>query len=218
VPQLVTGVLGEYKLSDQWTLQAGFHRGWSMFEDNNDDLDVMAGIKWVSENQKTSVNYAISNGAQDPLGVQNRFVYSLVLKQLLTERLQYVAVHNLGIEDDAVAGQDAEWYGLNQYFLYTINERWSANTRVEWLRDDDGARIAGPGNIPGVRAWDGRGFAGDFFELTCGLLWKPHPNILVRPEIRWDWYQGPAGPTGLPFNDGTKSNQFLFATDLIVTY
>ena len=28
VPQLVTGLMGEYKLTDQFALQAGFNRGW----------------------------------------------------------------------------------------------------------------------------------------------------------------------------------------------
>jgi len=220
VPQLVTGVLGDYQLTDCLSVQAGFHRGWMMFEDNNDDLDVMAGVKWVSCDKRTSLAYAASAGAQDPAGDQNRFVYSLVAQHQFTECFKYVLVHNLGVENNAVpvTGEDGEWYGLNQYFLYTINPCWSANLRFEWLRDDDGVRVAGPGNIPGVRAFDGRGFAGNFYELTCGLSWRPHANLTVRPEVRWDWYDGLAGPTGLPFDDGTSDDQFTFAVDAILTY
>ncbi len=166
VPQLVTGLLGEYKLTDQLALLAGFHRGWLMFEDTNDTLDFMGGVKWNSENQRTKVAYAISVGPQDPPadfnqipGDQDRFVYSLVIQQQLFERLQYVLVQNLGTEQNApTTGNTAEWYGLNQYFLYTINPCWNANLRAEWLRDDDGVRVAGPGNIPGVYAWSGHGF------------------------------------------------------------
>ncbi|MCI0491321.1 MAG: porin [Planctomycetes bacterium] len=220
VPQLVTGVLTDYKLDSQWSIQSGFTRGWSMFEDYNDDLDFMGGVKWKSLDDQTSLAYALSTGAQDPDGENNRFVYSFVAKQKVTKKLQYVLVHNLGNEDDALpnAGGDGEWYGINQYFLYTINPCWQANLRAEWLRDDDGARVAGPGNIPGVRAWDGRGFAGDFYEVTAGLNWRPRPNVIVRPEIRWDWYDGLAGPTGLPFDNGQSDDQFLFATDLILTF
>ena len=36
VPQLVTGVIADYKLTDQFSMQGGFHRGWFMFEDNNE--------------------------------------------------------------------------------------------------------------------------------------------------------------------------------------
>lgn len=220
VPQLVTGVLGDYKLSDRLSVQAGFHRGWMMFEDVNNVLDFMGGVKWTSPSKRTSLAYAISTGAQDPAGNQNRFVYSLVAKHKFTEKFEYVAVHNLGHEDNgAPGGADAEWYGLNQYFLYTINPCWSANARFEWLRDDDGARVAGPGNIPGVRAWSGRGFAGHFWELTAGLTWRPNANLMFRPEVRWDWYDGLDGPGGSrPFNDGQGNSQFLFGVDAIVTF
>lgn len=234
VPQLVTGALATYKLSDQWSIAAGFHRGWMMFEDVNDDLDFMGGLFWNSRDKRTSINFALSTGAQDPFaGENNRFVSSLVLKRAVTKRFQYILVQNIGYEDNAVTwlggpAQDAEWYGVNQYFLYQINPCWSAGARVEWLRDDDGARIFGvPNAIPPIRTWPGGpGFAGDFYEVSLGLNWRPHPNILVRPECRWDWYDGLPGfvgrasprGTGYPFDSGLSDDQFTFATDLIVTY
>ena len=226
VPQLVTGLLGEYKLTDQLALLAGFHRGWLMFEDTNDTLDFMGGVKWNSANQRTKIAYAVSVGPQDPPGDfnqipgdQDRFVYSLVIQQRLFERLQYVAVQNLGTEQNApTTGNTAEWYGLNQYFLYAINPCWNANLRVEWLRDDDGVRVAGPGNIPGVYAWSGHGFAGNFYDVTAGLSWRPNGNLVIRPECRWDWYDGLAGPTGLPFDGGHDDHQFTAGIDAIITF
>jgi hypothetical protein len=230
VPQLVTGVLADYKLSDQLSIQGGFHRGWFMFEDYDGNLDFMGGIKWTSCDKGTSLAYAVSTGRQtfDPLRFsdQNRFVHSFVLKHQVTKRLQYVAVQNLGIENEItiqgtpIQGQDAEWYGLNQYLLYKINDCWAANLRVEWMRDDDGMRIAGPGSIPGINAWDGSGFAGNFYEVTAGLNWRPRPNWLIRPEVRWDWYDGAANPfTGaLPFDDGNSDDQFTAAVDAIFTF
>ena len=108
---------------------------------------------------------------------------------------------------------------MNQYFLYTINPRWQGVLRAEWLRDDDGVRVAGPGNIPGVRAFDGFGFAGDFYEVTAWCrTGDPTRIVVVRPEIRWDWFDGPAGPSGLPFDDGTSDDQLLFAVDAVLTY
>ena len=172
VPQLVTGMLAEQKLTERLSVLAGFHRGWQMFEDNNDTLDFMGGVRWGSPSGRTKIAYAVSAGPQDPVvpndtipGDQDRFVYSLVVQQQLTERLEYVCVHNLGTEQNApTVGTDAEWYGINQYLLYKLNACWSANLRAEWLRDDDGVRVAGPGNIPGVYAWNGRGFRGKFLR------------------------------------------------------
>jgi hypothetical protein len=169
------------------------------------------------------LRYAISSGrASFPLDDDNRFVYSLVFQHQLSESLKYVLVHNLGVERNIteLGGADAEWYGLNQYFLYTINKCWAVNARAEWLRDDDGVRVAGPGNVPGIRAWPGGGYAGDFFEVSLGLNWRPNGNWLVRPEVRWDWYDGPAGPgvEPLPFNAGASDDQMTFAVDAIFSF
>jgi len=225
VPQLVTGLLASYQLSQGLSVDAGFHRGWMMFEDNNDSLDVMAGFRWTSPDKLTSVAYAFSVGPQDEAGRQDRFVYSLVVRRQLTDRLQYIVVHNLGWENDGVswatpAPQDAEWYGINQYLLYQLNPRWSVGMRTEWLRDDDGARIAGVGNLVPGYGWPALpGFAGDFFEVTWGVNWRPHPNMLCRPEIRWDWYEGTSNLMGeRPFDDGTSDYQVTIATDLIITF
>ena len=232
VPQLVTGFLADYKLTDQWSIQGGMHRGWMQFEDYNDNWDVMAGVKWQSCDKKTEFRYAISSGKQSsPFHDDNRFVHSLVLQHQLSEKLKYVLVQNLGMEDNIaeLGGADAEWYGVNQYLLYTINKCWAANLRAEWMRDDDGVRIAGPGNMVspdgvanGVRAWDGAGYAGNFFEISLGLNWRPNGNWLVRPEIRWDWYDGPAsfvpGKPAMPFNDGASDDQTTFAVDAIFMF
>jgi hypothetical protein len=225
IPQLVTGMLAIYQLTGQVSLEAGFHRGWMMFDDNNENLDVMAGLSWKSRSGDTEVAYDITVGPQDEAGQQDRFIYSLVLRQRLTPRLQYVLVHNLGWENDAVtwaeAGpRDAEWYGINQYLIYSLSPELSAATRIEWLRDDDGVRVAGVGNLVPGKGWAALpGFAGDFYEWTVGLNWRPTPNWLIRPEIRWDWYDGTRNLQGqLPFDDGSSDHQFTFATDVILTF
>ena len=225
VPQLVTGLLASYQLTEQWSIDAGFHRGWMMFEDNNENLDFMGGVRWKAPSGRTDLAYAVSVGPQDNAGQQDRFVHSLVLRHRFSPRLQYILVHNLGWENDAVfwaqeGPRDAEWYGINQYFIYTISPKLSAATRIEWLRDDDGVRIAGVGNVVPGKGWPALpGFAGNFYELTLGLNWRPHTNLLVRPEVRWDWYDGTRNLAGeLPFDDGSSDHQFTFATDMIVTF
>ena len=115
-------------------------------------------------------------------------------------------------------GGYADWYGLAQYLIYTINPKWSVGTRVEWFRDDDGARVAGVGNLN--NGWDALpGFVGTFTEWTTGLNYRPAPNFVIRPEIRCDWYSGTPNIQGqLPFGDGHRSQQLTLATDMIVTF
>jgi hypothetical protein len=225
VPHQVTGMLAEYKMDENWSIQGGIDRGWNQFEDDNQSLDFLGGFRWQSSDRRTMVSYSLSNGPQDVGSAENRFVYSLVIQEKLGPRSEYVLVHDLGVESNAAPdGGLADWYGLNQYYIYTLSSQWAACLRGEWFRDQDGAAVVGPGNVPGVRAWAGHGFAGNFYELTAGLNWRPQANVIFRPEVRYDWYDGGAGgyglanQTGLPFNDGRSSTQFLTAADLILLF
>ncbi len=225
VPHQLTGMLADYKVDENWSVQGGINRGWSQFEDENHSLDFLGGFRWQSSDQRTIVSYSLSSGAQNLNGGDNGFVYSLVIQEKLGPRSEYVLVHDLGVENNALpGGGQANWYGLNQYYIYTLNSQWAACMRGEWFRDQDGVAVSGPGNVPGVRAWSGHGFEGNFYELTAGLNWRPQANVIFRPEVRYDWYDGGAGSyavsgqTGLPFNDGRSSSQFLTAADLILLF
>ena len=59
-PILVTGLTADYKLSDQWNLLGGFNRGWQMFEDNNDKLDFLGGLKWHNDETKTALSFQVN--------------------------------------------------------------------------------------------------------------------------------------------------------------
>jgi hypothetical protein len=52
-----------------------------------------------------------------------------------------------------------------------------------------------------------------------GLNWRPHPNLVVRPEVRYDWYNGSTNEAvKLPYDNGLHSTQFTTAMDMIVTF
>ncbi len=224
-PLLVTGVNANYKLTDRLSLDGGFHRGAMQWEDNNNELDFMGGFTWISDDKATKLRLMIDIGPQDNAGVEDQFISSLIWEQTFTKRLRYALQNVYGYTNDSVlnGGDDAEFYSLVNYVYYEINPCWSAGMRLEWFRDDDGTRVAGVGSI-GRYGWDiPPGFAGDFSALSVGLNWRPHANILVRPEARWDWYNGsdnPRAPAGRPrpFDGGTRDDQFVLAADLIVTF
>jgi hypothetical protein len=227
-PQLVTGVWADYKLGDQWSVQAGFHRGWFMFEDLDQDLDFMGGIQWTSCDKRTSLRYALTLGDNEGLYGQTWFASSLVLQHKFNDKLRYVLQHDLGSITDVRVPRtpvfDEQWYGLNQYLFYKINKKLEAGLRVEWMRDDDGGKLAGVGNTPPgtIRGWTGGpGYAGNFWEVSMGLNWSPHPNVKFRPELRYDWYDGNPSPFpggALPFDDGLGNDQLTAAVDLLLTF
>lgn len=222
-PILITGAMANYKVSDQTTVLAGLHQGVHRFEDNNDSMNFQGGLMWNSPDQRFSLAYALDVGKNDFLTpvfhLEDEYLHSLVFKFQATEKLLYVLQNDLGYATGAAGFSDAQWYGINQYLLLALDEHWSAGLRVEWFRDDDGTRVLGLGNLD-ARGWEGLpGFSGNFSELSVGLNWKPKANILLRPELRWDWYSGSRNLGGeLPFGDGNSSSQFTFATDLVVMF
>lgn len=222
-PILITGLMADYKLTEQVHLKAGFHQGIHRFEDNNGRLNFQGGVTWASLDEKLSVAYALDVGRNDFLfPVEDEYVHSLVMKWQLAPDWLYVFQNDLGWGNGTPGNPDAEWYSINQHLIYTINEKWSAGMRVEWFRDDDGTRILGLGNLD-ARGWSppsgAPGYHGALTELTLGLNWKPKSNLFIRPEVRWDWYDGSSNNAGQrPFDGGNSSSQFTFATDLILTF
>jgi hypothetical protein len=57
--------------------------------------------------------------------------------------------------------------------------------------------------------------AGNYYEFALGANWTPHANLIVRPELRWDWSDGTAIA---PYNDLTKDSQFMAAVDAILFF
>ena len=222
-PVLITGLMANYTIADRLSLLAGFHQGIHRFEDNNGSMNFQGGVMWSSPDQRLSLAYALDVGRNDFIfALEDEYVHSLVVKYQISPKLLYVLQNDLGWADGAGANPDADWYGINQYLMYALTEKWSAGMRVEWFRDDDGTRVLGVGNLD-AQGWSppsgAPGFSGSFSELTLGLNWKPKANISVRPEARWDWYDGTTNANGLlPFDAGNSSSQFTLATDLIVTF
>jgi hypothetical protein len=225
-----TGALATYALSDNVSVSGGFTRGWDNWEDNNEDLDFLGGVTLTGD-EGGSVAFGITTGDYNAAGNLNRTMYSVVGSKAFGD-WTYVIQHDLGIDQGGSPdGTDATWYGINQYLFYTVNDRWKVGGRFEWFRDDDGTRVlslVGTSNAgspryptygPGFLGAAQGGFAGNFWEATVGANFQATANVLVRSELRWDWYDGPANQAGFqPYDNGSDVNQFLWGNDLIITY
>jgi hypothetical protein len=54
--------------------------------------------------------------------------------------------------------------------------------------------------------------------VTFAVNYTPAENFAIRPEVRWDWYDPDAGGGPQPFDDGTRSNQFIASIDVIYAW
>jgi len=214
-----TGMLAIYDMSDRISVTAGFHRGIDQFDDTDgwDTLGFIGAVHLASWNDATAVDFAITSGEQGP--DNNTVIYSIVATWNVTDRLVYVIQNDLGqsVGGGVLAQQRmriAEWFGINQYILYQINPCWAAGARIEWFRDRDGTRVhgLGDGNLNQSR------FSGDFYEITLGLNWTPHPNVIVRPEVRWDWFDSDDNHDANPYDAGQRNDQFMLGCDFIISY
>ena len=91
------------------------------------------------------------------------------------------AIENTVGSNTGIGADSSQWYSLTGYLFVDLNDHWSAGTRLEWLRDEDGKRVdvheAGPGS---------------YYEAALGLNWYPCSNLTIRSEVRWDWLMAKA--------------------------
>jgi hypothetical protein len=234
-----SGMLATWTANEHWTLGAGLIQGWdSFFGGPNPHLGSICTATWTGE-KKDSFAWvwiqdhepdANSAGVVAPTGGRvytSRYLHTMVYTRPLTERLTWVAQSDLGVQGAAFGPgtQTARWYGLNQYLFYKVNNAWTWGASYEWFRDEEGFRVGAA--VPSVFSPNssgnavGPGFAGNFCETTWGPQWRPggSQNLLIRPNLRWDWYNGKANSAGqLPYDSGTRSQQFIWGTDVTLIY
>lgn len=70
-----------------------------------------------------------------------------------------------------------------------LNDRWKLGGRVEWWKRD------------GESLW----------EVTAGVNWLPHPNFVLRPEVKYN--EGDA-----LLSLGLPQNSVIFGIDAILTF
>ena len=206
--------------SSNWEVQAGPVNGWNTLDSIDNEVNFLGRVKYTGENRDWWTSFAIISGNQtnNVAGLPgitpetaNRTRYSFLIDKKFGDSLEYVFHQWLGLQQNGTAsGSTANWYGIDQYAFYTLNKQWKVGGRVEWFRDEEGTRVGlnrrGNPNKPPL--------PGNYVSLTAGPNYSPSPNLVIRPELRYDIYQGSARP----FDDGKKAQQFMLGIDVIVKF
>jgi len=194
----VTGGMADLKLTDQVTITGGLHRGSGNWSDNNDNINGFVGANWTSADGNTLLMYKGDVGAEDDAGANDQYIQSIVFEQKFCERWAYIFQSDYGyVNNGAPSGGDATFYSLINMIGYQFTEKLHGGIRYEWFDDVDGSRVA-PAPGPGV--WN---------AIATGGTYKICPNLWLRPEVRWDWFDADSGVAPGPFKNGTERSQFL---------
>ncbi len=216
-----TGVLATLTASDDLTFYGGYTLGWdSGFEDNGDSF--LGGVS-VSLTDNLSLTYASTGGrfADSPNGtLEKGYMHSIVADLALSDSLQYIMQSDL-LDTENNAGETVrDTIGINNYLIYTVNDCLSLGARYEWWNvGADSQGFYGDNATAGLANVAQGDF--DVTALTLGLNYKPHSNVIVRPEIRWDWIDGnldALAQADYAILEDADDSQTTFGIDTIFTF
>ncbi|KAA5541126.1 porin [Roseiconus nitratireducens] len=194
-----TGALATLAVSEDIEVYGGYVLGWdSGFEDNGDAF--LGGIS-LSVCEDVNLIYATVAGRFSDVtgGTHERgYMHSIVADVSVTEKLQYIFQTDYLDTQDQFNDGVRNTFDINQYLIYSLNDCLAMGGRFEWY------------NQEGV--YTNYGDETDIYALTLGVNVKPHANVLVRPEIRWDWDDD--GSAGLEKGD----DQTTFGIDTIFLF
>lgn len=225
-----TGTIATLQVNDSLAVGVGGVRGWDNFDNTTPNYGGISTITKTMDNGGTLAWVGLLTQEQTAnLDFKKRYLQTIVYSKSLTDNLTYVGQSDLGWQKDALAvGSNAWWYGANQYLIYKMNDCWSFGANFEWFRDQDGYRVGGflpntyavPGSQVRGLSKDRFGYRGNFYQVTLGPKWTPTKNFMVRPNLRFDWFDGEIDNPGnlKPYADGTKNAQTIFGTDFVILF
>jgi len=229
-----TGIMGNYAIDGNWSVMGGLTTGsatggWDGGWDKQlGNWGGLMGVTWTSTDKGTSFNASGTYSGTSETSDAGWGMYSLVLKHNITEKTHLVLQHDHGFAEavNLPGKPDAEWYGINSHFYYDVSDTIVAGLRAEWFRDQNGFRVCAPGRVGAATDNQNVSYAANFlstcsaatyYAITAGVTWKPKPWISLRPNVRYDW----ADTKMFDINSsgvGQKTDQFLFSTDMTITF
>ena len=201
-----TGAMLSYQVDDSLVVSSGAIRGWDNFDGHNGHLgNLTTWSKTFKDKSNLSQVLLLTQEPNFNSQFTQRYYQSLVYTKPINDNWTYVGQTDFGTQRNAtISGKQANWYGINQYLYYKVNDKWTWGVNGEWWRDEEGFRVAQflPSNLPsgitgrpnGVNNLPG-GYAGNFYQVTVGPRWYPtgKPNFFIRPNARVDWFGGSIG-------------------------
>ncbi len=186
-PFTQTGVMGTLYLTSALSIQLGAVLGPDVFISPASSPYSVFSIKWAPPDGRDSVllssllgsgRYNVNQQFNNPNIVNLLYVHTF--NPVLTYTLDSIFGYQTNVPDAGTA----TWFSFVHYLTYKLTPRLSWTTRMETYDDISGTRT---------------GYKGLYTAATSGLYFQLRKNIILRPEIRYDYncesrpYQGEHG-------------------------
>lgn len=214
-PGTHTGMMVETNLTERWEIRAGPNLGWNTSEHSNQSPSFGGSTTYKLPELDTNIYFAWQTGRdQGEITVADAYVtnYSLIINTDLTSSLHWMLEHDLLVSrsQTGLAADDFETWSITNYLFYQIGPEHKLGLRVEWLDDSDGIVSGYETTRPSAPS--------DYVNISLGVNWTPARHLRFRPEIRYDKQFLRSGASPPAFDDGTSTEQWLLAADLLWTF
>ncbi len=185
-PNTHSGALATWTPNKKLSIFGGWVNGYDRFFDDSDDNAFLGGFKYQF-NKKLYLSYAAMVGtrtwgelSQGVTEDTDYFFQSFVVGFKPNKRWDYTFEwvlsneRDVSRENDKIVGKSSVcygYYGINQELIYKLNKKWAIGGRFEWSHDID---------------WPDE----EKYSFTLGANWQPTKRLTVRPEVRYDKYDG----------------------------
>jgi hypothetical protein len=191
-----TGVHTTYTGIENVELYLGWALGWDTGFDQFNSGNIFHGGFKVTPVEDVAFTYVTSVGNLGWIG--EGYAHSVVVTFALTDKLSYITQSDfIHTNVDPFGASDGyNTIGWNNYLIYWATDRVGFGGRAEW--------------------WKAQGVS--YYEVTGGVNFKPMANVVIRPEVRYQWAPaagGPGGnnPVGLP-----NLSEPICGVDAILTF
>jgi hypothetical protein len=203
-PYTNAGVLATLALTPVWQVQGGLVLGSDIVEFTSAaQPTLIGGVQWTQPGGNNVVKLVtiLNSGRFNTAAQQNNYnevdlVWQHIIARgqlagatapILTYNLEILAGYETNLPDEttpdgrSVHIGTASFIGVVNYLNATLSPRLTATARLEFFNDPQGARTQ---TAPGATVEDTRGL---YTAVTLGLAFKPTSDVILLPELRYDY-------------------------------
>jgi hypothetical protein len=170
-----TGTMAQLQLDEAWSAQSGLETGSDMFIAPGATPTYMGSVKWAPPRGRATAFFGVilSDPRFDEAHNFNRpQIFDFIFTYKFDERTLYTFEGLYGYQVEVPEKGFVNWYSAVQYLNRQLSPRTWANLRLEFFDDIQGQRT---------------GFPGLYTALTAGVNFKPRAEVVLRPEVRYDY-------------------------------